>query len=134
VSQAGPNVRHELRKSFRQVDPLEYSPTSPHSIDSHMFAKQHRINDEAGHKSVGIFSPGIRDTGNIISLINSSPDGKIADERMSELRNVRAHMVHLLAQKVVDKKKPLMLATAKAADDIRRGRVALLRSPMSPLK
>lgn len=135
VSQAAPNIRHELRKKIRQSEPDYPLSSSPNSIDSHMFAKQHRITDEAGHKAVGIFSQvGLRDTGHIISLINSSPDGKIADDRMSELRNVRAHMVHLLAQKVVDKKKPLMLATARAAEDVRRGRVAPLRSPTSPLK
>ena len=134
------SVRYEMRKGIRSVvggDSIEPTPSyaSPNAIDSHKSAKQARIKDEAGHKSVMIMSStdqelqGLEDMSSIIASINSDPTGKMSDERMDELRNVRQQILTLLATKVVTKKKPPpALATAKAKDESFRGRALNLKS------
>ena len=132
------NVRYELRKGIRHAagDSAEPTPSSssPHAIDSHKFAKQSRIKDEAGHRSVMISSStdrelhGLEDISTIVATINSDPTGKMSDDRMDELRNVRQQILTLLASKVVAKKKPPpALATAKARDESFRGRALNLK-------
>ena len=135
------NVRYELRKGIRNAaaagDSTDPTPSysSPNAIDSHKFAKQSRIKDEAGHRSVMITSStdqelqGLEDVSSIIDSINSDPTGKMSDDRMEELRNVRQQILTLLATKVVAKKKPPpALATAKARDESFRGRALNLKS------
>ena len=131
------NVRYELRKGMRNAagDSTEPTPSSssPYAIDSHKFAKQSRIKDEAGHRSVMISTDqelhGLEDMSTIIDTINSDPKGKMSDDRMDELRNVRQQILTLLASKVVAKKKPPpALATSKAKGEHFRGRALNLKS------
>jgi hypothetical protein len=134
------NVRRELRRSMARVaeaEPYSYSSdappataTSTNFVDSHSFAKQARITDEAGHRSVAIrhHAPVTSEVSEVISAINSDPRGKMSDQKMAELNFVRAQMVSILAQQVVDKKRPVLLASSKAADEQRRGRGMALRS------
>ena len=68
------------------------------------------------------------DIDKVIGMINSDPSAKLSDTKMQELKNVRAHIVTLLAHKVAEKKKPTgRPATAKAADDGRKGRALTLK-------
>jgi len=120
-----------------EAEPYSYSSdappattTSTNFVDSHSFAKQARITDEAGHRSVAIrhHAPVTSEVSEVISAINSDPRGKMSDQKMAELNFVRAQMVSILAQQVVDKKRPVLLASSKAADEQRRGRGMALRS------
>ena len=144
------NLRRELRRSMARVAEGErqlpdaataassgaatIANSTTNFVDSHLFAKQARITDEAGHKAVAIRHNGLvtQEVSQVVSAINSDPRGKIPDQKMAELKLVRAQMVSILAHQVVDKKqRPVMLATAAAADEQRRGRGMALRSPPS---
>lgn len=125
------NLRQELHRCYRDTGlhagpPLDLPASNQY--DNHMCARQARIVEDAGHKAVIMTKEDENDIDKVIGMINSDPSAKLSDTKMQELKNVRAHIVTLLAHKVTDRKKPTgRPATAKAADDGRKGRALTLK-------
>ena len=125
------NLRHELHRGFRALhgDPRDLQ-ASDTAYDSHHLAKQARITDDAGHRAMLLTNQDTKDVSRVISAINRDPTAHMSDDRMGELKEVRARIVSLLADKVVSgasgtlmKKKPTARpATAKAREESERGR------------
>jgi hypothetical protein len=126
------NLRSELHRCYRDGvvgEPLEASTSNQY--DSHMGARQSRVVDDAGHRAVIMTREDEHDIDKVIGVINSDPSAKLSDSKMQELKNVRAHIVTMLAHKVTERKKPTgRPATAKAADDGRKGRAFTLKKLM----
>ena len=125
------NLRHELHRGFRAVhaDPRDLPPTED-AYDSHVLAKQARITDDAGHRSILLTNQDAKDVQQVLAAINRDPTAQVSEARMGELKEVRKHIVTILADKVASgasgtllKKKPTARpATAKAREESERGR------------
>ena len=125
------NLRHELHRGFRAVhaDPRDLPPTED-AYDSHVLAKQARITDDAGHRSILLTNQDAKDVQQVLAAINRDPAAQVSEARMGELKEVRKHIVTILADKVASgasgtllKKKPTARpATAKAREESERGR------------
>ena len=110
-------------------EPLEFPASN--QFDSHMGAKPTRIAEDAGHRAVIMTRQNEHDIDKVIGVINSDPDAKLSDDKMHELKDIRAHIVTMLANKMTEKKKSTgRPATAKAADDGRKGRAFTLKKLM----